>query len=83
MAAYFPNEIENAWTCSRCADERPEGVTMRDFSRIEAGTTRRGFQVWCIRHECTIAYIDFRGNSVPAPVLSPSDIPPEGPVVVP
>lgn len=60
------NEIEMFMHCSMCMHEKPKGISPKDFCRINAGWTKLGFQVWCVRHDCNIAHVDFQGMQHPA-----------------
>jgi len=47
-------------------EERPDGVSMKEYSNYELGWTPNGLQMWCIRHDCNIMHIDFEGQTHPA-----------------
>jgi hypothetical protein len=51
--------------CKRCLAELPEDQSPREYQRIQVGWTRRGVQVWCVRHECNVMHIDFEGHKHP------------------
>ena len=55
--------IREPIVCSKCADEIAAGtagaVSLRDYTRLEAGLTARGLQLWCIRHDLNVAHVDF------------------------
>lgn len=55
------NEIKMFQHCALCLAELPEGTSPRDWARLEMGWTRRGFQVWCSRHEANVVHVDFEG----------------------
>jgi hypothetical protein len=59
-------EIKVYFHCFRCAAEKPPDVSPREWMRLEAGWTPKGFQVWCIRHECNVIHMDFEGAKHPA-----------------
>lgn len=64
-------EIEKYLHCALCIKEWHEreeaGETLPAWwSRIEVGYTKRGWQVWCARHNCNIIHIDFEGRRHPA-----------------
>jgi len=45
-------QIVSFFHCAQCLDERPDGQSPRDWTRLEFGlTAARRLQVWCIRHE--------------------------------
>lgn len=52
--------------CGLCLDELPVGQSPQDYARHSVGLTRRGIQVWCVRHQCNVLHIDFEGNEHPA-----------------
>lgn len=74
------NEIGSFFHCARCLNEKPDGVSPRDWARLEVGWTQLGVQIWCVRHESNVAHIDFRdaqiGINSTAPVEKPNDTPP-------
>lgn len=39
-------------------------MTPREYADLEAGWTKKGFQVWCKRHELNIIHVDFMGQKV-------------------
>lgn len=41
-------------------------MSPRDYAMTETGFTRQGLQIWCKRHECNVAHIDFQGQKHPA-----------------
>jgi hypothetical protein len=59
--------------CGLCLAELPDGTSPRDRARIEIGWTVRGFQAWCVRHECNIMHVDFEGQQHPANTSRRSD----------
>lgn len=63
------NEINAFFHCSSCLPFRPDNQSPREWSRIEAGWTKLGLQIWCRRCEKNICNIDFQGQQHPA-VLS-------------
>ena len=52
--------------CALCLDELPEGVSPKEWSRTQTGTTPLGIQVWCNLHEANVVHIDFQGLVHPA-----------------
>lgn len=60
------NHITAFFHCIRCIDERPAGVSPRDWGQLEVGWTPRGLQVWCKRHELNVLHVDFEGVKHPA-----------------
>lgn len=59
--------------CVRCMEEKPPGTSPRDWSQLECGWTKKGFQVWCKRHECSVVHVDFEGVKHPADVTTAGD----------
>ncbi len=55
------NEIGMYLHCAKCFDAMPDGVSPKEYQRIQAGWTEQGLQIWCTRHECNIIHIDFEG----------------------
>jgi hypothetical protein len=58
--------IQSYMHCRRCIEERPPGVSPREWAELEVGFTEVGLQVWCKRHECNVMHIDFEGQKHPA-----------------
>lgn len=58
------NDIKLFFHCAKCAQERVEGISMQEYSRIEAGWTATGLQVRCVRHDLNILNLDFKGQKV-------------------
>jgi hypothetical protein len=60
------NGIVAYFHCGRCAEERPDGQSPQEFQRIEAGWTKKGLQIWCVRHNCNLIHLNFRDWRLPA-----------------
>lgn len=60
------NEIEMFFHCKKCIDELPDKTAPREWVRIEAGWSKRGLQVWCVRHDINIIHVDLMGQKVRA-----------------
>jgi len=60
------NEIKMFFHCALCLAEKPADVTPSDWAQLETGWTRLGLQVWCKRHDCNVAHVDFEGAKHPA-----------------
>lgn len=58
------SNIESFFHCSKCMKEIPSGVSPRDWQKNEVGFTKKGLQVWCIRHEENVIHLDFLGQKV-------------------
>lgn len=52
--------------CRQCIDEKPDGVSPKEWARLAIGFTAIGLQVWCDRHDCNVLHIDFEGHKHPA-----------------
>lgn len=65
------NEIKLYFHCGLCMKELPEGISPREWARLEVGWTERGLQVWCKRHDVNVMHIDFEGRVHPANTSRP------------
>ena len=52
------NEIQAFAHCKHCLENLPDGMSPAEYSNLECGFTHRGFQVWCIRCELTVFYLE-------------------------
>lgn len=65
-----PQEIEMFIHCEECALEWKADksintkFTPRDYARFSIGWTKKGLQVWCIRHDLNVLHLDFLGQKV-------------------
>lgn len=61
------NKISMYIHCSLCVEEvkEIEGESPQSYSRYSTGWTEQGIQVWCSRHNCNIAHVDFEGHQHP------------------
>jgi len=50
--------------CAKCIEERPSGISPKDWARTQAGFTEKGIQVWCNRHDVSILHVDFDGKQL-------------------
>jgi hypothetical protein len=74
------NEITAYLHCRLCLDEMTldevtqtdEPMSPQDYQRVQVGYTRRGLQVWCVRHEVNVLHIDFEGHRHPANTSRPA-----------
>jgi hypothetical protein len=71
------NEIEGFFHCANCMKDKPRNISPRDWSRLEAGWTELGFQVWCKRCEMNIIHVDFEGTQHPVTYGKPEKKPPK------
>ena len=60
------NEIKLYFHCARCLKDKPSDVSPKDWSKVQAGFTPLGVQVWCNRCNGNIVHIDFEGQTHPA-----------------
>jgi len=51
-------KVREYWHCATCMDERPDGVSPREFGNYEVGMTDYGLEVWCKRHDRLVSYIN-------------------------
>ena len=62
------NQINETIVCVKCSDEFMTGSTdaksLQDYSKIDAGFTDRGIQLWCHRHQINVCHIDFEGKKL-------------------
>jgi hypothetical protein len=58
------NEIEMFFHCKKCLEELPPDTSPRDWVRVEVGWSKRGLQVWCVRHEMNVIHVDLMGQKV-------------------
>jgi hypothetical protein len=60
LSAFHANMILH---CEMCLDEKPDGVSAKDWSRLSFGTYGKEddpgvyLQLWCNRHDCNITTI--------------------------
>lgn len=73
MAIENDLQILSYMQCGRCLDELPDGESPQSYARKDVGFTRRGIQIWCVRHSCNIAHIDFEGVKHPANTTARGD----------
>jgi len=62
------HEITGFIHCGLCLAEKPPDQSAQEWARLEVGWTKRGFQVWCYRHNCNVMHVDFEGQTHPANV---------------
>ena len=60
------NEIKMYLHCAICLKERPHDQSPKDWSRVQAGWTELGLQVWCTRHDANMLHVDFDGTQMRA-----------------
>ena len=58
------NKIQMFIHCKKCLEERGESISPRDYASFEFGYTKKGFQLWCTRHEKNVLAIDLNGQKV-------------------
>lgn len=62
--------ITSYFHCGKCLEEMKDGVapdqSPSEYSRLEAGWSKHGIQVRCIRHDLNVVHLDFEGRKVAA-----------------
>ncbi len=72
MPRDIPNtkEIASFIHCGQCIEEfpwkAPPGISRGEYAVLDVGFTELGLQIWCRRHDCNVAHIDFEGAQHPA-----------------
>ena len=61
MSNKLKNEIGGFFHCKECLKQFIDSPYRQ---HIEVGWTKKGFQVWCKRHNTNIVHIDFKGQKV-------------------
>ncbi len=51
------NKIEMYIHCRQCLYMLPPGTSPSEYSRLECGFTEDGFQVWCMRCNISVVYL--------------------------
>ncbi len=52
------NKIEMYCHCARCLENLPVGTSPSEYSQLECGFTEDGFQVWCMRCNISVVYME-------------------------
>ena len=52
------NKIEMYIHCQRCLEIKPDHISPSEYSQMECGFTEDGFQVWCMRCNINILYLE-------------------------
>jgi len=63
-------EIKQYFHCGKCLETVPRGTSPRAWADVSVGLTAYGLQVWCNRHRCNVAHIDFMGQRLPANIAT-------------
>ena len=50
--------IKSYFHCEKCMNEKPDGVSPREYGNYEVGLTDYGLEVWCKRHDELVTYIN-------------------------
>ena len=58
------NHIGLYFHCQQCLDEKPDVVSPQEYCRLQVGWTKKGVQVWCVRHDCNVVHLDFMGQQI-------------------
>ena len=64
MAKPLKNSIGTFYHCGNCLEQRPEGVSPREWLRAGFGPTPKGFQLWCVRCEMSIVSFNLLGQKI-------------------
>ena len=59
------NHITMFMHCGMCVEEKPGSESPENWARLSVGWTKRGIQVWCVRHNCNVLHVDFEGAQHP------------------
>ncbi len=73
MSAFNENNILMYFHCKECFNDRPEDQSPQEWSKLSAGFTKFGLQVWCDRCEANVIHIDFQGVKHPADMTRVGD----------
>ena len=52
------SSIEMYIHCCHCLKNKPFGISPSDWSELECGFTKNGFQVWCMRCNMSVIYLE-------------------------
>lgn len=70
--------IKTFFHCTSCLGDKPEGVSLAEWSRTQMGITIWGLQVWCNRCNKSVIHLDMLGQcACPLPASLPADAEPE------
>jgi len=58
------NKIFSFYHCKKCLEERPNEFSPREYASLEFGATKKGFQLWCVRHNENVLALDLLGQKV-------------------
>jgi hypothetical protein len=50
--------------CHHCLAGLPPLTSPAEWARLNIGVTKRGFQVWCVRHNVNVMEIDLLGQKI-------------------
>ena len=51
-------EIVQYLHCKKCMDELPDDVSPQEYKDLEVGFTEYGLEVWCLRHQERVVYLN-------------------------
>lgn len=57
------NEITALFHCTTCLPDKPESLTLEQWTSVEVGFTKIGVQIWCKRCNKEVAHLAF--NKLP------------------
>lgn len=55
--------IKQYFHCKKCLSEKPKDQSAAEWARLNVGFTAKGLEVWCMRHNVSVANLDFKGNT--------------------
>tara|TARA_R100000655_G_scaffold50560_1_gene88142 strand:- start:393 stop:596 length:204 start_codon:yes stop_codon:yes gene_type:complete len=58
------NKIFYFYHCKKCLKERPDEISPREWASLEFGVTKKGFQLWCVKHDENVLALDLLGQKV-------------------
>ena len=64
MTKKVENKIFSFYHCKKCLEEKGDYISARDYASFEFGATKKGFQLWCTRHEENVLALDLLGQKV-------------------
>lgn len=59
--------------CQQCLNELnnlSENISPQEYSNLDVGWTKQGFQVWCFRHQINVCHMDLEGKQHPANIMA-------------
>ncbi|MDD3471528.1 MAG: hypothetical protein PHS86_01995 [Syntrophaceae bacterium] len=50
--------------CAQCAKTKPKNQSMEHYARLNVGRTEEGIQIWCTRHNKSVAHLPYDWSSI-------------------